>query len=93
MVADSKRSATFCAATCKNLAAVFSSHSFAEAMFVDTAAIGGLECSFHCYSAINYFVREIARGLGEGSVAQFGCKVMKTFLFAQIFFNFFKTMP
>ena len=31
----------------RNLAAIFRRHSLAESMLVDSAAVGGLECSFH----------------------------------------------
>lgn len=39
---------SFGAAACKHFAAVFCGHSFAEAVLVDAATVGGLECSFHC---------------------------------------------
>lgn len=47
VIGNREGSAAFCAAACDDLAAVFGSHSLAEAMLVDSAAIRGLERSFH----------------------------------------------
>lgn len=47
VVGNGKRSATFGATTSQNLAAIFGSHSLAEAMLVDSATVGGLKSSFH----------------------------------------------
>ena len=49
MVGNGKRSATFSATACENFAAVLCGHSLAEAMLVDSSAVGGLKSSFHLF--------------------------------------------
>lgn len=53
MVGNREGSAAFGTTAGDDLAAIFSSHSLAEAMLVDSSAIGGLERSFHLYSDFN----------------------------------------
>lgn len=48
VVGNSKGSATFGATACKHLAAIFSSHSLAETVLVNSATVGRLKSSFHC---------------------------------------------
>ena len=48
VVAYGEVHAAFGATTGKNLAAVGSRHSFTETVLVNSLAIRGLECSFHC---------------------------------------------
>ncbi len=50
-----ERSATFGATTSQNLTAIFGSHSLAEAMFVDSATVGGLKSSFHFMIILIFF--------------------------------------
>lgn len=53
MVGYCKRCATFGATARENFAAVFSGHSLAEAVLVDSSAVGGLKSSFHFYLLFN----------------------------------------
>lgn len=53
VVGNREGSATFGATAGDDLAAIFGSHSLAEAVLVDSSAIGGLERSFHLYSDFN----------------------------------------
>ena len=62
VVAYRKGSAAFGATACKHLAAVFGRHSFAEAMLVDSAAVGGLESTFHCYYKALYLILWLPHG-------------------------------
>lgn len=55
MVGNCEGCTTFGTTTSQNLASVFCSHSFAESMFVDSAAVGGLKSSFHCMICLILF--------------------------------------
>lgn len=55
MIAYGKVNATFGATTGEDLAAFGGRHSFAETVLVNSLAIRGLECSFHClYSVFSF---------------------------------------
>ncbi len=58
VVGNCERSATFGATTSQNLTAIFGSHSLAEAMFVDSATVGGLKSSFHFMIILIFFGKE-----------------------------------
>ena len=61
-VAHGKALATFCATTGENFAAVGGGHSFAEAVLVHTAAVGGFKGSFHFGISIYYYSITGSRG-------------------------------
>lgn len=62
MVRNRQVKTTFCATTGKDFAAVGGRHASAETVLVDSLAVGGLECSFHCLCMSRLFIVEIFRG-------------------------------
>ena len=62
MVRYRQMKATFGATTGKDFAAVGGRHASAETVLVDSLAVGGLECSFHCLCMSRLIIVEIFRG-------------------------------
>jgi hypothetical protein len=54
--------ATLSAAACQYATTIGSSHSLTETMLVSTAAVRGLECSFHSYVFVYLFSPYAFRG-------------------------------
>ena len=62
LVRNGQLLATLSAAACQYTTTIGSSHSLTETMLVSTAAVRGLECSFHSYVLFYLFSHNAFRG-------------------------------
>jgi hypothetical protein len=85
LVGNGQLLAALGAAAGQHAASILRGHALTEAMLVHTAAIVGLECSFHC--AISLFVVVISfEEVGHTHVS--GCKITQIFSITQEIIEF-----